>query len=186
MLSIRWNTFPRSLCFALGAAGAALPWWLAVRPILGGFGALATYAVAVVAAYLAGLARERGRAAVTLMIALGVGSMLVAFARSLTELALGEAVFLAVARSGFLYRMPAARAVVVELVITGGGLLFARFLSGGSLASLVLVPWGFFLVQSLYFLVGGVAARSARCRAHPDPFDDAHARAVALLERSAI
>lgn len=186
MPSIRWNTFPRGLGFALVAAGAAAPWWLAARPILGGSGALAAYVVGVVAAYLAGLARERGRAAMTAAIALGVGVVLVALARSLTELVLGEAVLLAVARSGFLYRMPAARAAVVELVITGGGLLFARFLSGGSAVSLVLVPWGFFLVQSLYFLVGGVAPRDPRSRVHPDPFEDAHARALALLERSAI
>ena len=63
----------------------------------------------------------------------------------------------------------------------GGGLVFARFLFGPTVTALVLALWGFFLVQSLYFLLGGKHAPSlAR---HPDPFQDAYARATALLDR---
>jgi hypothetical protein len=41
--------------------------------------------------------------------------------------------------------------------------------------------WGFFLVQSFFFLLGGVAERAAT-PAGLDPFEVARARAVALME----
>lgn len=185
MIALRWNTFSRSLLFAVFAAGAALPWWMLARPFLGGARALAAYMIFVTAAYLAGLATERGRRAVTLAIALLAGGTVSFFARSFTELALGLGVILAVGRSAFLYSMPPSRAVVIELAITGGGLLFARFLAGGSALALVLAPWGFFLVQSLYFLVGGVSRRTGS-GAHPDPFQDAYGRALSILERNPV
>ncbi|HSD10111.1 MAG TPA: hypothetical protein VLF14_03950, partial [Candidatus Binatia bacterium] len=97
------------------------------------------------------------------------------------QLVLGLGVLVAVARSGFLYRSTPARSVVVEAIITGGGLLFARFLCGPSSAALLLSTWGFFLVQSVYFLVGGTYTPAGSGR-HPDPFQDAYGRAMALLE----
>lgn len=181
--SLRWNTFPRSLVFGLAASAAVLPWWILARPLLGGTRTLTVYLVFVTAAYLCGLAAERSRHVVTFLIALLAGTVIALVARSLTELALGLAVLLAVGRSAFLYSLPPARAVVIELFITGGGLLFARFLAGGSLAALVLAPWGFFLMQSLYFLVGGVTVRT-KSQVHPDPFQAAYGRALEVLERS--
>jgi hypothetical protein len=88
---------------------------------------------------------------------------------------------LAVGRSAFLYGRPAARAVVIETFLVAGGLLFARFLAGHSALAMVLSVWSFFLVQSFYFLVGEARQRE-RSGAHPDPFEDARARALALLD----
>lgn len=184
MTTLRWNSFFRSVLFSLAAAGAALPWWTLARPFLGGARSLSIYLVAVMAAYLAGLAAERSRRLATFVVAGAVGSFVALAAHSFTELAIGLAVVLAVGRSVFLYPTSAARAVAIELALTGGGLVFARFLAGGALVSIVLSLWGFFLVQSLYFLFGtATSTRSREEGRHPDPFEDVHGRAIALLER---
>jgi hypothetical protein len=94
----------------------------------------------------------------------------------------GQAVVLGVCRSGFLYRTSTARAVVTEVALIIGGLLFAASLGGPSLRAILLGVWSFFLVQSLFFLVPGARPRcSGATRA--DPFEAAHARALALLDR---
>jgi hypothetical protein len=113
---------------------------------------------------------------VTAVLGCGVGLI----TGTLGELALGLAVMLALARSAFLYRIPLARAVVIEAALVVGGLLFARFLAGASILSVMLALWGFLLVQSVFFLVGAVRARESEstCR---DPFEAAYGRAVALL-----
>ena len=123
----------------------------------------------------------RGRALVVAIVATVVGGFAARLARAPEELVLALGVIVAVARSGFLYRCAPARGVAVEAIITGGGLLFARFLCGPSTVALVLSVWGFFLTQSLYFLVGGAYTRGGSLR-HPDPFQDAYGRAMALLE----
>lgn len=179
---MRWNTFARSVLFAALAAGGVLPWLVLARPICGAERALTAYLVGVVAVYLGGLARSRGRRLVVSVVTVVAAAAAAVAARTMTELALGLGVLLAVGRSGFLYRAPAARAALTEAVLVGGGLLFARFLAGHSPLALVLPLWGFFLVQSAYFLVGGVRARADSGR-HPDAFEDAYGRALALLER---
>jgi hypothetical protein len=180
---MRWNTFARSILFAALAAGFASPWLALARPILGGKWALALYLVAVVAAYLGGLAPPRRRGIPIFVAALLAGGGVAIVASSPSELALGLCAVLAVGRSGFLYRAPAARAVVIEAALAGGGLVFARFLAAHSPLALALALWSFFLVQSFYFLVGGIRVRSGGGR-HPDPFQDAYGRALALLEES--
>lgn len=177
---MRWNTFARSLLFAALAAGGALPWLLFARPVFGADRALVLYLVGVVAAYLGGLASEVPRRVAVFVVAALVGVGVAFVARTSTELVLGLGAVLAVGRSAFLFRAPAARAAVIEAVLVGGGLLFARFLAGHSPGALVLALWGFFLVQSLYFLVGGVRVRIGSGR-HPDAFEEAHARAMAVL-----
>jgi hypothetical protein len=179
---MRWNTFARSILFAALAAGFALPWRALTRPIFGREWAVVLYLVFVVAAYLGGLAPERRRGIAAFVVSVFVGAAVALAASAPAEVALGLGALLAVGRSGFLYRAPTARAVLIETVLVGGGLVFARFLAGHSPLSLALALWGFFLVQSFYFLVGGVRVRGGG--RHPDPFQDAYGRALALLERS--
>jgi hypothetical protein len=107
--------------------------------------------------------------------------MLAFVARGAPELCVALAVVLGIARSGFLNRAAPARAVATEVVLLVGGLVFARFLAGGATGT-ALALWGFLLVQSCFFLVGGVEPRPADGR-HPDPFEDACARATEVLER---
>jgi hypothetical protein len=180
---MRWNTFARSILFAALAAGFALPWLVLARPIFGGAWAIVSYLVFVVAAYLGGLAPERRRGIAVFVVAVFIGVGVALAASAPAELALGLGALLAVGRSGFLYRAPTARAVLIETVLVGGGLVFARFLAGHSPLSLGLALWGFFLVQSFFFLVGGIRVRGGGGH-HPDPFQDAYGRALALLDRS--
>lgn len=178
---MRWNSFGRSTVFAVLGAIAAGAWLLAAGPLLGVRRALTLYLVGLAATYVAGLGSSRrralGAAVATAVVGCGFGLV----TGTLGELALGLAVVLALARSAFLYRRPPARAVAIEAVLVIGGLLFARFLAGTSMLSVMLALWGFLLVQSVFFLIGGVWVRASEstCR---DPFDAAYTRALALLD----
>ncbi len=177
---IRWNTFARSAAFAAAAAIGCIAWNTVARPIAGGAIAIVVYLVGVTAVYLAGIGPDRIRRPAVVLAAVLLAGWLGVFARTPGELAIGLAIILATARSVFLYRAPAARAVATEAVLVIGGLLFARFLAASSLA---LAIWGFLLVQSCFFLVGGVRVRPTPGR-HPDPFEDAYGRAIALIEEA--
>ena len=176
----RWNGFSRTVLFAALAAAGVTPWLVLAGPILGGSRSLAIYLVAAAALYLGGLAGGLRRRVATVAAAAVVGCGIALLSRSITEEVLGLAFLVATARSAFLYRAPVSRAVVTELALTGTGLLFARFLSGPSLAGTILPIWGFFLVQGFYFLIGGIERR--REAGHPDPFEEACRRATALLD----
>ena len=115
-----------------------VPWLLVTRPITGSYAALALYLVGAVTSYLFVVAPERGRGLIVGMLALAAGIAVSTVARSVTELALGLAVVLAVGRSAFLYGRPVARAVVIETFLVAGGLLFARFLAGHSALAIVI------------------------------------------------
>jgi hypothetical protein len=175
------GAFAKSLVFAALAAAALPLWLLLARPILGADRAIGAYFILAAAAYLGTIAPARSRALAVAVIATALGGFAALILRAHGELLLVLGVLVAVARSGFLYRCAPARAVLIEAIVAGGGLLFARFLFGPSVAALVLAVWGFFLVQSVYFLLGGrYAPVLAR---HPDPFQDAYGRAIALLDR---
>jgi hypothetical protein len=180
---MRCNTFARSALFAAVTAAGWLSWVLVAAPIVGIWNARALYLVALTAVYVAGVS-PRGRrplpvALVTLVVAAGVALI----ARTTAELAIGLAAILGIARSGFLYRAAPARAAATEVALLVGGLAFARFLAAVSLPATALALWGFLLVQSLFFLVAGVRTRAVS-GSHPDPFEEAQRRALALLERS--
>ena len=175
------GVFAKSLWFAALAAGVLPLWLLLTRPIFGAERAVGAYFVAVAAAYLGSIAPTRGRALAVAILATAAGGLAALLTRAPGELVLVLAVLVAVARSGFLHRCAPARGVAIEAIVAGGGLLFARFLYGPSLAALVLSLWGFFLAQSLHVLLGGAVA--TRVSPRPDPFQDAYGRALALLDR---
>jgi hypothetical protein len=93
--------------------------------------------------------------------------------------AVAAAAIVAGIRSGLLYRARPLRAWAAEAGLGVGGLGLAQLLSGGSLVSISLAVWGYFLVQSVFFLIGGVTAR--RPEGPIDPFDRARAQLLALL-----
>ena len=182
---MRWNTFARSAVFAAVAAGAWLAWVVVAAPIAGVWNARVLYLIGVTAVYLAGLTPHGTRRLAIALLTVLAGAALAVMAHTIAELALGLAAIIGIARSGFFYRSAPARAVAIEGCLLISGLLFARFLAGVALPATALALWGFFLVQSLFFLVGGVRARSAR-GSHPDPFEEAQRRALALLERTGV
>jgi hypothetical protein len=182
---MRSNRFAHSVVFAAAAAAGWFPWALVVGPVAGVWTARTLYLVGTTVLYVAGLCPARGR---RLPAAVAVGLIATGFAlaaRTTTELSIGLAVVLGIARSVFFYRTTAARAVRTEAALLVTGLLFARFLAGASLLSTALAMWGFLLVQSLFFLVGKVWPRAVT-EGHPDPFDAAYHHALALLERTGI
>lgn len=179
---MHWHGFGRSLVFAAVAATATAAWLLVGAPVLGGRRALALWLVGLLVAYLAGLVPARRRALPVATLAGLAGLGLLALAPSMSALVLGLAALLGVARSVFLCPRRPARAVAAELLLLGGGLVFARALGGPSLHGVLLAVWGFLLVQSCFFLVAGERVRPPR-GTERDPFAGAHARLVALLER---
>jgi len=178
---MRIDSFARSAAFAAVAALGWMPWLIATGPLIGSPAARAIYLVGVTALYAGGLAKSPPRRAMVALVAALAGGVLAIIARGTPELCLALAAVLGVARSGFLHRAAPPRAVAIEAGLLVGGLLFARFLAVGPLAT-ALALWGFLLVQSCFFLVGGIGPRAADGR-HPDPFEDACARATEVLER---
>ncbi len=171
----------KTLAFGLVAALGSIPWAMVAGPFFGHPSALAGYCLTMAVLYAAVIASSWPRGvAVAGAAGLAAGSVAV-LAATPSEAILGAALILAVARSGFLYRGRPARTVVLEAALTFGGLLFARVLAGPTLLSAGLAIWAFFLVQSLFFLAGGVREREPE-EPRIDPFERARKRALALME----
>jgi len=173
------NSFVRGIVLAALLAAAWLPWAVLAGPVLGVRSALPLYLAGATAAYVATLTPRRGRrAAAALLIFVAAGAVAL-LAPSTAVLAVGLALVIAIGRS-LLHPAPPARLIVRETLLLVSGLLFARLLAGPSLVPIALALWGFFLVQSLFFLGGG---RAARDHTEGDAFAEAHRRALSLLER---
>ena len=178
---MRCYGFARSLLFAAVAAGVFPIFALVADPVLGWAPALSLYLVGIAAVYSAGLAPRRSRAVFVAGIASALGAGVLLLAPSVGTVAAGAALIVGVCRSGVLYRSRRARALVAETILLAGGLGLARFLAGPDTLQMAFAIWGFFLVQSFFFLLGGVAERSEQS-AGLDPFEVARARALTLME----
>ena len=93
----------------------------------------------------------------------------------------GAALAIAVARSCLLGTDRIARTVVIVAALALFGFAFVRSLGGHGLFPVALSIWGWFLVQSVYFLIGGGLPRVA-AQGEADPFELARERANAILE----
>ena len=143
--------------------------------------ALSIYLVASAAIYVAGLTPRRVHGVGAAIVVALLGALFAAVTREPEVVALGTAIGVGVCRSGLLYRARTGRALATEIGLLGGGLLLARFLAAPGVLGVALALWGFFLVQSGFFLIGGVAERRGDTRGI-DRFETAHRRALALLE----
>ncbi len=175
------NTLSGGLAFALVAALAAVPWTMVTVPILWPFTAVAAYAAAAVVLYVVWIAPSLSRGLRIGALAGLLAAVSAVLAPGLSEALLAMAVILAVARSGFLYRTRPARALILEGGLVVAGLFFARTLAGSTSLGMGLGIWGFFLVQSLFFLAGGVDRRQVE-EPGGDRFDRARRQVLALLE----
>jgi len=171
---LRWNGFGRSLLFA-AAAAAGLP--VAVTfaaPWLGSASVLKLYLLAVAGCYAVGLGDRPGPRRRAAIAATAGGAVVAALPLDLAGTALCAAALVAVCRSGLHHRQLPLRAFAIELGLGAAGLAAAAFLASGGLRAMALAVWGYFLVQSAYFLIGG---RSPRAGGEPvDPFERARAR----------
>jgi hypothetical protein len=178
------HRFVRSLVFGAVAALATAPFLLTFGPTLGRAPALALASVLATAGHLAVVAPGRARGVRVGFLALVLGLALFGSASPSTTV-LGSAAILAVLRSGFLYRSRPGRALLLEGSLLAAGLAFANALAGSSVTSLALAVWGFFLVESVFFVVGGTSARPEE-DLDEDPFDRARREAVRLMEEASM
>ncbi len=132
-------------------------------------------------AYVVVIAPGRGRALAAAGLALLLGGACLALPLGPDPRLVGYALALAVCRSGLLYRSPGARALALEVGLGAASLAAAALLRSPDPAGLALATWGFFLVQSLFFLVGGLERRPAAAPG-VDPFERARCRALSLLD----
>ena len=171
--------FARTLVFGALAALGVPAAWLLLAPVLGSSLLLSLYWTGLAIAYPAWIAGSlrRGLAAGALA---GFGALvLLAFLPGPPVAALGTALLIAAVRSGFLYRAPQPRLLVLEALLLVGGLGVANALASPGVLGEALAVWGYFLVQSLYFLVARPRPRAATPGG--DPFERASERLERLL-----
>lgn len=176
----RWDSFGRSLAFAaLAAAGLPVAVTFA-GALFGGEGAARLYVLAAAGAYSVGLCPDRSRRVAAFAFAVFAGMILALLPFDLRDTAIGAAGIVAFARSVLLPGARTLRAFAIEAALGAAGLATAAWFARGGLLALCLAIWGYFLVQSGYFLIGArgpSAGETAR-----DPFDRARARLQRLLE----
>lgn len=176
-----WNGFGRSLGFAAVAGAGTSLLLVLVPPTQAGYVLLRAYLVGCAVVYAAGLATRSRDALVAAAAGATLGVLLLLLPVGLAGTALGGTAILAWLRSGILYRARPLRALTCELLLGLTGLALAGFLKGAGVPvmGLGLAVWGYFLVQSVFFLIGGVTPRPVD--GPLDPFDRARADLLALL-----
>jgi hypothetical protein len=177
---LRWDGFARGVAFAaLAAAGLPVAVMFA-GALFGAEGAARLYLIAAAGIYAIGLCTDRSRRFAALALAAFAGALLALLPLDLRATAIGAAGIVALARGVLLAEGRPLRALAIEVVLGVAGLAAAAHFARGGLFALCLALWGYFLVQSSYFLIGGRPAHAGG--AAQDPFDRARARLVRLLE----
>jgi hypothetical protein len=177
---LRWDSFTRSLAFAaLAAAGLPVAVTFA-GALFGAESAARLYALAAAGVYAIGLCPDRGRRVAALAFVAFAGAILALLPLDLRATAVGAAGIVALVRGALLAEGRPLRALAIEAVFGAAGLAAAAHFARGGLFALCLAFWGYFLVQSGWFLIGGRAAGAGEMAR--DPFDRARARLVRLLE----
>ena len=177
---MRAGKFSSSLVFAAVAGLAAVPYLLVALPAFGLIRTLAIGSIVSVAAYIvvASPSLVRGLRSGALTLALGVG--LYALAPGVVVL-FASAILLGVVRSGLLYRAKIGRAFAIEAMLFLLATSVAQLLAGSTVQSYGLAVWGFFLVESTFFLFEGARSRAESGSAE-DPFERARREATRLME----
>lgn len=141
---------------------------------------LGLYWVIAAACSLAVSAGSRRARAFVPFAALLAGLAVLSLSPGLVALAVALTLVVSVARSGFLHRQAPGRALLLEAFCGSASLLLAWALYQPTVFGAALSLWGWFLVQScFYLLVARVARRKPA--ADVDPFDVARGRLLELL-----
>lgn len=171
--------FARTLGFGAVAAAVLPVVVLALGPILGASTALGVSLVLATTGYLVVLTPgPRSKLAVGFG-ALATGGVAFAASSSVRELLLVLTLGVSLVRSGLLYRRRPLRAVLIEGVVVLGSLAAARFLATPGPLGAAIALWGWFVVQSFYFLLGGLTQR--KLQPEGDAFEAARQRLEELL-----
>lgn len=174
--------FARTLVFGAGAALGVPAVRLLVAPVLGGGLAFGLYWVGLAGAYLFWIAGSLRRGVAAAALAAAGGGALLLLAPGPTFAAAGVTALVAAIRSGFLYRGPQPRLLLLEALLLLGGLGVAELLATPGVLGLALAVWGYFLVQSLYFPLA--RPRPRRPAEAGDPFERARERLERLLDEA--
>lgn len=177
---IRIDKFVRSLVFAALAGLATVPYLLFAMPVVGPLRAMAMGSVLAVAVYVAAVSPNAQRALRYAVAALVLGGGLMLLAPPIVVL-FGSAMVLGLLRSGVVYRAKIGRAFLLETVVFLVAVGTARLLAGATVLSYGLAVWGFFLVQSAFFLFAGMHPRR-EATSDEDPFERARREATRLME----
>ncbi len=178
---MRWNSFTGSLFFAAAAAFACTLYAIVLGPWLGANITTGTFVVLVASIYLLGLGTVWRTSLISSAVTAGAAMLTLVVTGSALATAWVAASSIALCRSGLLYRVPIARAMIKEVTLVVIGLGFASFLASTHVLPNVLAIWGFFLVQSVFFLLGAPRERIS-LETEGDGFDVARDRALAILE----
>jgi hypothetical protein len=176
------NGFGRSAAFAALAAVAYPFWSVLADPVLGAGAGLAPYLVGVTTLWVAGCGPRPGVGLLAGAFAGGLGLALLVVAQRPGEVAVGCALILAVGRSGIVWKSGLHRGLWREVVFLTAGALLAKFLLLPGPMGAAFALWGFLLVQSCWFLLPAPAPARAEAAPGIDGFEQARARALAILE----
>ena len=177
---MRWDRFGRSLLFGAFAGLAGSFFLLAAEPLIGIGPGLGLFSILIAAVYLVGLGNRPRRRLGAGLLALFLGGAVWLLGPTPREAILVAAALLSIGRTAICLPSRGARAWTIEALLTGGGLLIASAVLGSSPHSFALAVWAFFLVQSVFFLVA--SERRPDAETEVDPFDAAHARALAVMD----
>ena len=177
---MRAGKFSSSLVFAAVSGLAAVPYLLVALPGLGFIRTFALGSIVSVAAYIVVVSPSlvRGLRYGALTLVLGAG--LYALAPKVAVL-FASAMLLGIVRSGLLYRAKIGRALAIEGMLFVLATSVAQLLAGSTVQSYGLAVWGFFLVESAFFLFEGASPRAVSGSAE-DPFERARREATRLME----
>jgi len=184
----RAPSFWQALVFAAVAAvllpGAAI----LAGPLVGGWSAVSLYLAALTCVHAFATAPSRKLAAAGLGAnVLGVGLLLILVgggsAAKTMQLAIGCAVLVAFTRSLLYTRARPLRTLLLEIALSGGGLLLATTFAGPSPLELAAALWAYLLLQSFHTLAPGIELRAHKA-GQGDPFERARERLCGLLEEA--
>jgi hypothetical protein len=177
---MRLGNLAGSLAFAAIAGLATVAYTLIAPPLLGFTTAWLWWCLLLTAGYLVVIAPSLGRGIRIGMLSAAIGVGIHMLAPGSAAAMLGMTVLLGLMRSGFLFPRRLARALAVELGLGSVAGVLAGALAGPSSLSLGIAVWGFFLVQSLFFVIGGLEVGAPAVT--EGAFEKAHRQAVTLME----
>ena len=177
---MRLGNLAGNLMFGAITGLATVAYSLVGPPLLGFSSAWLWWCLFLTVSHLVAIAPSLARGVRIGMLAGAIGVGIHMFAPGNTAAMLGMLLLLGLMRSGFLFPRRLARALAVELGLGSVAGLLAGSLAGPSSLSLGIAVWGFFLVQSLFFVIGGFEVSGLGPTG--EAFEKAHREATRLME----
>jgi hypothetical protein len=174
------RSFAGTLGFGLLAGGGFPGFALLTAPFLGTHVALSLWLTlaSIVYSALLGLSWRDRVASAFLAAVFVVPTALLS--SGIATVAMGAALAVAIVRTRLLGSTRLPRAIALEVMLAALGFAFVTALGGPGWVAISLAIWGWFLVQSLYFLAAGLGEPLAETEV--DPFDLATREVARILE----